>query len=162
MNSPLPPLLATPEPAPLARPEATPPLLAGRPGVVRVFRLWCALFVALYAGMCLYEVQIACGAIEPDLGLIEGLASKGDPALREKIFAEKRSEAPGVAAFVLAIAGFYVFAAVAPRKPWAWTVGIVALAGSILPFIITAAGAVPILLYWGRPEVKRYFHRRVP
>jgi hypothetical protein len=110
--------------------------------------------------MCVYEIQIARGAIEPDLGLLEGLASKSDPALREKIFAEKRDEAPGVAGFVLLIAAFYAFAAVAPRKPWAWVVGIVALAGSILPFIITAAGAVPLLLYWGRPEVKRYFGRK--
>ena len=36
-------------------------------------------------------------------------------------------------------------------------VGMVAIIGSLFPFFITAAGMIPLLIAWARPETKRYF-----
>jgi len=134
-------------------------ILGRRPGVVLVFRIWCGLFVAVYLGMCAFEILVARGSVEPSFGLLEDFASRHDKDLRERLIAEKRAEAPGFAAFVFALALGYGVAAAIPRKPWAWLFGIVVLATTVFPFIITAAGMVPLLIYWGRPEVKRYFGR---
>ena len=131
-----------------------------RPGVVLVFRIWCALFVAVYLGMGAFEILVARGTVGPTFGLLEDVVSRHDKGLRDRLIVEKRAEAPGFAAFVFAIAVCYGVAAAIPRKPWAWVFGIVVLATTVFPFIITAAGMVPLLIYWGRPEVKRYFGRR--
>jgi hypothetical protein len=148
MNS-LPPLL----------PPSSPPPLPDKPGVVLAYRLWCALFVALWLGMGLYGFLQARGILEPDLGLIEGALVRNDPAAKAQLIAEKRQDAVGICVVAGLAAVFYGFAAAVPRKPWGWVVGIVAVSGTVLPFIITAAGMVPILIYWGRPEVKRHFGR---
>jgi hypothetical protein len=131
-----------------------------RPGVVLAFRIWCGLFVAIYLGMCAFELLVARGSVESSFGLLEDFASRHDKNLRDSLIAEKRAEAPGFAAFVFAIAVGYGVAAAIPCKPWAWVFGIVVLATTVFPFVVTAAGMVPLLVYWGRPEVKRYFGRR--
>ena len=50
---------------------------------------------------------------------------------------------------------------VAPRFNFhsAWVFAIVVLATTIFPFVITAAGTVPILMQWARRDVKRHFGR---
>lgn len=95
--------------------------------------------------------------VEPDLGLIEGALVGNDPKAKAELIAEKREDAIGVCAISLVAVVFYGVAAAVPRKPWGWVVGVVAVGGTLLPFIITAAGMVPILVKWGRPEVKRFF-----
>ena len=144
-------------PPPISSPP--PPLLPGKPGVVFVYRLWCALFVVLWLGMALYGFLEVRGIVEPDLGLIEGALVHNDPAAKTRLIAEKREDAVGLCVIGGLVAVFYGFAAAVPRKPWGWVVGIVAVGGTVLPFIVTAAGMVPILIYWGRPEVKRHFGR---
>lgn len=45
-----------------------------------------------------------------------------------------------------------------PRKPWAWTYGVVAIcAGTTCGCWIAAS--VPLLVYWLKPETKAYFGR---
>ena len=144
-------------PPPLLRAVPPPPVIVGKPGVVLFYRLWCALFVVLWLGMGVYGFLEVRGTVEPDLGLIEGALVQNDPAARAQLIAEKREDAIGVCVISAMAVVFYGFAAAVPRKPWGWVVGIVAVSGTLLPFIITAAGMVPILIYWGRPEVKRYF-----
>ena len=131
-----------------------------RPGVVTFYRVWCCLFVVLYLGFCTTEILVARGSVEPSMGLLEEFLSHHDKELRGQLIAEKRAEAPGFAAFVCCIALGYGAAAASPRKPRAWVLGIVVLASTIFPFVITAAGAVPALVYWGRPEVKCHFGKR--
>jgi hypothetical protein len=155
-----PPLLPSPPVAPPVIPSAPPPLPVSAPaGVLRFFRIWCALFVALYAGMFFYELAISRGAIEPSLGLIEGVLVKGDPVAQEKLFAEKRSEAVGVLVIATLAMLFYGFCLAAPRRRWMWVLGIVATATTVFPFVITAGGSVPLLIQWTKPEVKRYFQQ---
>ena len=138
--------------------SAPPPLPRLAPtGVLRFFRIWCAGFVAIYLGMAVYGIQIARGAIEPDLGLFEGALVRDDPVARAQLIADKRSDAVGVVVIATLAVIFYGFCAAIPRRPWMWVLGIVAIATTIFPFVITAGGAVPLLLQWTRPGVKRYF-----
>jgi hypothetical protein len=123
------------------------------------YRIWCAAFGALYLGFCVMEILVARGTIEPSFGLLEDFASRHDTNLRERLIAKKRAEAPALAASVFGIALIYGAAAAIPRKPWAWVCALVVLATTICPFVITAAGTVPILVQWSRSPVKRYFGR---
>lgn len=118
------------------------------------YRGWCALFIIIYLTFCIFEVLVALGQLEPPLGLIE---SALDQKAREEVIAAKRADAPGVAVFTAAIALLYACAAIAPRKPWAWTFGLVMICGTILPFVITAAGAIPLIVHWVKPPVRHYF-----
>lgn len=57
----------------------------------------------------------------------------------------------------LSFGGFYAIAAMIPRRPWRWTVGLVAiclgLTGCTAPF------AIPLLIFWVKPETKAAFGR---
>lgn len=136
-----------------------PPIPGPRPGVVTAYRWWCLLFVLVWAGMSAYSVGIVRGAIAPPLGLIEGAVVSGNLDAQARLIAEKRSDSVGVAVLAGLGAGFYLFAALVPRKPWGWVVGVVAISATVLPFIITAAGMVPLLVNWCRPPAKAYFGR---
>ena len=138
---------------------APPPVLPCKPGVILVYRLWCAFVLALWLGVGVHYFLVARGTIEPNWGLIEGALVRNDPAAKAELIAEKRASAIGICAMSGVAVFFYACAAAVPRKPWGWVFGIVAVSGTLLPFIITAFGMVPILIYWGRPEVKRYFGR---
>jgi len=50
----------------------------------------------------------------------------------------------------------YIVALFLPRKPWAWTYGIITIAISFLGCCCIPAG-IPLLIYWLKPDVKRYF-----
>ena len=127
---PSPPIAArTPPPLP-----PVPPVI--RPVVVVIYRCWCSLFVLIYLGMCVNQILVARGVVEPPRDLF---------ANTEEVIAEKRAKAPGLAVFTGAIALLYIAAAAVPRKPSAWTFGVVAIASTVFPFILTAAGTVPIL-----------------
>ena len=109
--------------------------------------------------MAVYEAQIAKGRIDPDLGLIESAVSAEAPKVRNEIIADKRAEAPENAAFAVVVAMVYGFAALVPRKPWAWTFSLVMICTTMLPFIITLAGTIPLILAWVKPDMKIYFKR---
>lgn len=151
MSSTVPP----PVPPPLL--NLPPPLLpVGKPGVVRWYRLWCALFVLVWLGMALHEFMVARGEIE-NLGLIEGWLVKDDQAAREELLAEKRQTAAEVAIVAIVVAVFYGVAACLPRHPGTWVVGLIALIATAFPFCIPLGGAIPLILHWVKPETKRYF-----
>lgn len=57
----------------------------------------------------------------------------------------------------LLLAGLYTFAAIVPLRPWAWTVGIVAIAIGLTG--CTIVFALPLLLYWIKPVTKAAFGR---
>ncbi|MGC3959021.1 MAG: hypothetical protein QM813_14080 [Verrucomicrobiota bacterium] len=118
------------------------------------------MFVIIYLSFAAYGIMLALGKVEPDLGLIESAVSRNDPKLRHEIIAEKRAEAPEVAVFTIGVAAFYAFAACIPRRPWAWTFGLVVICTTIMPLLITVAGMIPLLLQWVSPSAKQYFGRR--
>ena len=137
-----------------------PPLPGTTPtGALRFFRIWCALFIAFYGAMFCYELAVSRGVVEPDLGLIEGALVKDDPVARAQLIAEKRSDAVGGMVVAAMAMLFYGFSVAAPKRPWMWVLGIIAIATTIFPFVITAGGAVPLLLQWTKPPVKRFFQQ---
>ncbi len=155
------------QPPPIPQVPGVPPLLASAPpplppGPVPSlwpYRLWCLLFTVIYLAIGVTEVLVARGMVEPNFGLIEGAVAKHDPKFREELIAEKRKDAVGVAAMCGVIALAFVGAAAVPRKPWAWIVGLLALVATFFPFVITAAGAIPLLVVWTRPAMRRSFGR---
>ena len=131
-----------------------------RPPAVLFYRWWCGLFVAIYLGMSLYEILVAVGRVEPSLGLIESAVNYENDQARDEIIAGQRREAPGDAVFTTLVAAIYGFAAIVPRKPWAWIFGLVVICTTIFPFVVTAAGTIPLVIFWAKPATKTYFNRR--
>jgi len=160
LDGPTPPPLPSAVP-PIIRPVSPPPLpLEDRSVLLLFYRCWCWLFVLFYLSMAVYEIQVARGATEPSLGLIESAVSHNDQKVRDEIIAEKRADAPGIAVFVIALAVIYGCAASIPRQPWAWTFGLVIICTTVFPFIISAAGAIPLIIQWASPAAKLYFGKR--
>ena len=155
------------QPPPLPPPQIAPPRLASvppplPPSVVPSlwpYRLWCLLFTALYLAIAVTEVLVAREVIEPNFGLIEGAVARQDPKFKQELIEEKRQDAVGVAVMCGVIALGFAAAMWVPRKPWGWTIGLLVLVATIFPFVITAAGAIPLLLAWCKPEMKRSFGR---
>ena len=54
--------------------------------------------------------------------------------------------------------GLYVAALLLPRKPWVWVYDIVMIAIG-LTSCLTMVAAIPLLIYWIKPEVQQYFGR---
>jgi hypothetical protein len=155
------PATASPPPIPVQPPPipgtSVPPLLETKPPSLRPYRLWCALFVLIYLGMLIYAILVSRGIAEPTLGLITEIVTTDDPVARAQANAEARENAFGGGVVAALGAIFYAFAAFVPRKPWGWSIGLVAIIASVFPFILTAAGMIPLLIRWITPETKRYF-----
>lgn len=159
----VPPLLprSTTPPGIVAAP--LPPLLSEVKAASKtlwVYRCWCWLFVLLYLTFCANYVQVARGEVEPSLGLMETVLGRMNPSVGEEIVAEKRARAPEMAIVTALVAFLYGTAAAIPRKPWTWTFGLVMICSMILPFVITAAVAIPLLLSWLKPAMKSMFGRQ--
>lgn len=156
----IPPLVTGPAPPiiPQTPPVLCPPIDRSR--LVWFYRCWCGLFVIIYSAFAAYGILLAIGKVQPDLGLIESAVSRNDPKLRHEIMAEKRAEAPEVAAFAIGVAVFYGSAACIPRRPWAWTFGLVVICTTVMPLIITIAGMIPLLIQWASPSAKQHFGKR--
>lgn len=123
-------------PDPYAPPKAD---TRGQPRVIGWYRGYAASMAMLYL--------IACGAGTMMLFQIdEGIA---DPSGRPA----------GVLVLVvsLVLAGLYTYAAIVPLKPWAWIVGLVAIAIGMTG--CTIVFALPLLLYWLKPVTKAAFGR---
>ncbi len=59
----------------------------------------------------------------------------------------------------IAFAALYAAAALAPREPWAWTLGLVAIVVGMTGIGIVFA--IPLLMAWRRPSTKAAY-RRLP
>jgi hypothetical protein len=135
--------------APLHSPGLPPgyvtPTANDAPPVVLYFRLY-AGFVALM-GMGVAAM---------------GLISAVMPLLTEK--SPKTGDLVGTAVLGgffmligLVMAALHVVATVMPRRPWAHTYGLVTLALAFVFFTGCCIAAVPLLIFWSRPEVKDWF-----
>ncbi len=166
---PLPPssLPVPPRVPPLIRTQpavAVPPPLPGGTTIVLnwfiYYRLWCILMALIWAGYLTYGILVASGVVEPSLGFLVDVFTKDDPAARAKAIAEERSDAVGLSIFVGGITLFYAGSVFVPRKPWGWTMGFIAIIGSILPLLLTVAGMIPLLIAWVKPETKMAFLKK--
>ena len=157
--------MENPQPPPLPPPWIAPPLLQppvlpeapSAPPRLWPYRVWCLVFMALYLAIGISEVLVAREIIEPNFGLIEEFVAKRDEKFKQELIVEKRKDAVGVAVMCGLIALCFVGAAVVPRRPWGWVIGLLALVATIFPFVITAAVAIPLLISWTKPEMKRAF-----
>ena len=130
-----------------------------RPTVVVLYRIWCGLILILYLALAVHEALVLAGKVEPGLGPIANLISSDDPALRKQLVDEERANS--IIGLGLALIGSALFAlgVFSPRAPWAWGVGIAAIIVSIFPLCVSLAGAIPLLIFWFKPETKRYFRK---
>jgi hypothetical protein len=146
-------------------PPAVPPLLPGadgaRPTVVTLYRIWCGLILIVYVALGINEALVLAGKATPRLGPITEFFSNDDPKLHAKLLEEERQNS--IVGLALALIGATIFAVgmvYCPRAQWAWVWGIVAVIVSVFPLCVSLGGAIPLLIYWLKPETKRYFRMK--
>ena len=113
------------------------------PPVIKWFRLYAGLMAALYGLLTLIGIVVLASA---------GASDEDIPLMHKVILA-------GV--FLLLCGGLtaiFAFALFAPRVPWVWVYDIVLIAIG-LTSCLTIPAALPLLLYWIKPEAKAYFGR---
>lgn len=109
----------------------------GRPAVILWYRVYAATTLLLYVGMLVGWTMLNTG---------------------------DRPHGPEAALMLLIVlgaalvfGGFYAVAAMVPYKPWGWTLGLVAICLGLSSCLVVAA--VPLLIYWMKPETKAAFGR---
>jgi hypothetical protein len=120
-------------------PYAPPGPQRGRPAVITWFRIYSATMAAFYVGfLALWQFLTPTGPryearAGTELGILLGLGF-----------------------VVLVFGGFHVVAAAAPYKPWGWTIALVAICLGLTSCMFVA---IPLLIYWLKPETKAAFGR---
>jgi hypothetical protein len=122
---------------PYAPPEAT----GSRPAVITWYRVYASMMVMLYVGFLVLWLFLT-----PSSGTGTGAAN---PEVVISLLI--------VLGVVLLFGGFHAVAALVPYKPWGWTVGLVAICIGLTS--CTAVAAVPLLIFWLKPETKAAFCR---
>lgn len=115
----------------------SPPEAAGgrSPPVILLYRLYAALMALFYGAI----VAVIVGADR---------SSKESVGMDVILF------------FVLIFGGLCALHALAvfvPRRPWGWTLGVLTLGLGVMSFGI--AFAIPLLVFWLRPECRAAFRR---
>jgi len=111
------------------------------PPVLLWFRIYAGLLAALYGFLFLMGMFIAVAGASGAQGMNEGEALI----------------IGGVYTVMGAVLGAaYVLGAVCPRRGWTWIFVIVLLALSMTSICCLPA-AIPILIYWIKPETKQWF-----
>jgi hypothetical protein len=143
-------------PKPVASAPANPP----RPAVVPLYRIWCGLILMVYVAIAMHEGLILAGKEPPELGLLADVASRDDPKLRGQLLAEERENSIIGVGLAAAGSALFLLGMFSPRTSWAWVLGCVAIVVSIVPLCVSVAVAVPLLVFWLKPETRQYFGRR--
>lgn len=123
-----------------------PPPPTGTPAVVMWFRVYCgflAFMNVLVMGLGIFIV--VAGSSTPEL---REAANGMEPAIIGALYA--------VLGFAFAVA--YSVGLFIPRKPWGWIAGIVLIALGMTSLCCLPA-AIPLLIFWLKPETKSYFGR---
>lgn len=114
----------------------------------------------LYLTLTVYGTLRITGIVQPKIDDV--MAESGEPldeAGRQELLAAAREH--DAVTLVVAVVGlaFFAVAAFSPRTQWAWIYGFFAIIGSVFPLCVTFVVAIPLLIFWIRPETKRYFAR---
>ena len=121
-------------------PYAQPGVSNRQPGVLQWFKVYCTCMALLYAGITWMVVQ----------KLTKELYSRSGPdGAIPFIFA-----AAFLGVFVLLFAAAWIL----PRERWAWTYSLVLICLGMGG--LTLVAAVPLLIFWIKPETKAWFGRR--
>ena len=116
-----------------------------RPAVVVWYRVYCVLMALLYLALVVIGVALVA------LGLMGQEAFDGDPTE-----AVVMGAVYGVMGFVAFIP--FVIGALVPARPWAWVYGIVMICIGLTSCCCMPA-CIPLLIFWIKPETRRYFGR---
>lgn len=115
-----------------------PPSQHGRPAVITWFRVYAVVTLLLYmlfVGLWMFVSSGAPGTHRPEEALVLLVLGM----------------------LMLLCGGFYVVAAMVPFKPWGWTLGLIAICLGLSSCMVVAA--VPLLIFWLKPETKAAFGR---
>lgn len=110
----------------------------GRPAVILWYRIYAAITVMLYVGFLGFWLFLT-----PPGGTMR---SQGEVMILLVL---------GLVALVFG--AFYAVAAMVPFKPWGWTVGLIAICFGMTSCL--AIFAIPLLIFWLKPETKAAFCR---
>ena len=111
------------------------------PPVLLWFRIYAGLLAALYGFLFLMGMFIVVAGASGEMGMNEG----------EALIIGAVYTVMGAV-----LGGAYVVGAVCPRRGWTWIFVIVLLALSMTSLCCLPA-AIPILIYWIKPETKHWF-----
>jgi hypothetical protein len=117
-------------------PYGPPETSARRPGVILWYRVYAATMIALYVGAGAFWHFLAPQGPSAAAGLVTTIV---------------------LLLIIAALGALFVIAALVPYKPWGWTFGLIAICIGLSG--CTAAIAIPLLIYWMKPEVKAAFCR---
>ncbi len=121
-----------------------PPSQRGRPAVITWLRVYAVTILALYLGIfALWQFLTPAGPNEPSHGLHATPAGVATVVV--------------LGLLVVGFAALHAVAAFVPYKPWGWTVGLLAICLGLSS--CTALAAVPLLVFWLKPETKAAFGR---
>ena len=115
-----------------------PPSQRGRPAVITWYRVYASCTLLLYmlvVGAWIFVSSAEPGTHGPEQALV----------------------LLGIGLLILVFGAFYAVAAMVPFKPWGWTVGLIAICLGLSSCLVVAA--VPLLVYWMKPETKAAFGR---
>jgi hypothetical protein len=112
------------------------------PPVIKWFKVYAGFMAALYGLLTL-------------IGLVLVVVSFGDEELG---MAERLILASVFLILCGGLTAIFAFALFAPRSSWVWVYDIVLIAIG-LTSCLTIPAAVPLLLYWIKPEAKAWFGR---
>ena len=115
------------------------------PMVVTWYKVYCGAMVLMYVLCAIFGVV----ALFIDPSLLDTKA--GD-------MTELRIQGAIFLVVGVPLAILYFVAALLPPRPWSWVVGIVAIAFALSSCCCVPV-AVPLLIYWLKPETKAYFGR---
>src|SRR5574341_1475775 len=120
------------------------PRYSPQPPVVFWYRMFCSALTALYIVVAIAGVAVVLYRKE----LVED-----DTPEEFWLFY-------GIFLIVLGVVllAVYAFGAAMPAKPWTWVYGIVVIALTMTSCCCVPA-AVPVLIYWIKPETQSYFGR---
>lgn len=119
---------------------APPQVSRGRPAVILCYRLYAGSVVALFVAFFVFWLAVM-------------------PFGREQAF-DLQDQIVFMVLFGLVAlvgGGFYTAAALVPYKPWGWTFALIAIGLGIPSCMFVVA--IPLLVFWFRPETKAAFCR---
>jgi hypothetical protein len=113
------------------------------PGVILWFRIY-SIAMALSAFFLI------------GFGVILSAASS-QPGVHDQV--ENQGLALVVILFGVALSVLHVVAACIPKKPWGWTLGMVTIIVGMMGGGCAILFAIPLVIYWVKPETKAAFGR---
>jgi hypothetical protein len=115
-----------------------------RPSVIVWFRIYAAVMLVASLAILGLALMMGYAATQPEVALDPGAAGAPLVAIVTTVFATALVALYGVATFV-------------PFRPWGWSVGLIAIGLGLVGG--SALFAIPLLVFWLKPDVKAAFAR---